>query len=152
MVNSPMQTFICKGKFIINEEYVNLVNKNEKLNILENYFNIPSKLTKKQNLSDINNNIFKNLFFFIFESQTYLFGSKMGFNNFYFVGDIFGCILIYYVKAKDMKNNNNGEEDLEKEGENEKLESFGTRESIQAESEIVNSNIKQSEIKRKQLL
>ena len=149
MVNSPMQTFICKGKFIVNEEYVNLVNKNEKLNILENYFNIPSKLTKKQNLSDINNNIFKNLFFFIFESQTYLFGSKMGFNNFYFVGDIFGCILIYYVKAKDMKNNNNGEEDLEKEGENEKLESFGTRESIQAESEIVNSNIKQSEIKRK---
>jgi hypothetical protein len=148
IVNSPMHTFICKGKLLIDEEYVNIVNKDDKLNILENYFNIPSKLTKKQNLSDINNNIFKNLFFFIFESQKYLFQPKKGFNNFYFVGDIFGCILIYYVKAKDLKNNNNEEENLEKEGENEKLESFGTRESIQAETEIESSNIKETEIKR----
>jgi len=149
VVNSPMQTFICKGKFLINEEYVNLVNNNEKLNILENYFNIPSKLTKKQNLSEINYNIFKNLFFFVFESQPYLFQLKKGFNNFYFVGDIFGCILIYYVKAKERKNNNIEEENLEKEGENEKIESFGTRESIQAQSETVSSSIKETEIKRK---
>jgi hypothetical protein len=115
---------------------------------LESYFNIPSKFKKKQNISDINNNIFKNLFFIILESQKDLFQSKMGFNNFYFVGDIFGCILIYYVKAKDLKNNNNEEENLEKEGENEKLESFGTRESIQAETEIESSNIKETEIKR----
>ena len=148
IVNSPIQTFIYKGKFLIDEEYVNLVNKTDKLNILENYFNIPSKLAKKENLSEINNNIFKSLFFSILESQSYLFQSKMGFNNYYFVGDIFGCILIYYVKAKDVKNNNNEEESLEKEGENEKIESFGITESFQEESEIISSDIKESEIKK----
>ena len=138
IVNSPIQTFIYKGKFLIDEQYVNLVNKTERLNILESYFNIPSKLAKKENLSEINNNIFKSLFFSILESQNYLFQSKMGFNNYYFVGDIFGSILIYYVKAKDVKNNNNEEEILDKEGENEKIESFGITESIQAESETKN--------------
>jgi len=151
IVNSPMQTFICKGKFLIDEEYVNLIDKTAKLNILENYFNIPSKLAKKNNLIEINNNIFENLFFFIKESQPYLFQSKTGFNSFYFVGDIFGSILIYYVKAKDVKNNNNNNEDesLENEGENEKLESFGTRESIQAINEILSSDTKEPEIKQK---
>ena len=148
IINSPIQTFIYKGKFLIDEQYVNLVNKNDKLNILENYYNIPSKLAKKENLSEINNNIFKSLFFSILESQSYLFQSKMGFNNYYFVGDIFGCILIYYVKAKDEKNNNNEEESLEKEGENEKIESFGISESNEAESEIISSDIKESEIKK----
>ena len=148
IVDSQIQTFICKGKFLIDEEYVNLVNKTDKLNILENYFNIPSKLAKKQNLSEINNDIFKSLFFFIYESQSYLFQSKMGFNYYYFVGDIFGCILIYYIKAKDEKNNNNEEESLEKEGENEKIESFGITESIKSESEIITSDTKEPEIRK----
>ena len=99
-VNSPINTFICKGSILINNNYIKKIDPNREINKLENYFNFSNHTS--QSLNDINNNIFQNsigLLDLKYEKKKDI----INFVNYYFIGDIFGNVLIYEIKEKEKK-------------------------------------------------
>ena len=101
-INSPKQSFICKGRTFIDENYIKIIDPNEKLNILGYYFSLPNK---NANLSDINNKLFKNTFGFLnmkMDNNIYnnikKYEDRMSLVNYYFLGNIYGKIKVYALK------------------------------------------------------
>jgi hypothetical protein len=106
-INSPINTFICKGTILINNNYIRKIDPNRELNKLENYFKFSDNIS--QSLIDINKYIFQNSFGLLdlkYEKKKDI----INFVNYYFIGDIFGNVLIYKIKEKE-KNETKKEND-----------------------------------------
>ena len=121
-MNCPTQTFICMGRSLINNIYLKAIDPT-KLNKLEEYFDIqiPSTL----NLNNLNNQIFACIFSNLDLEKD---NKKTSLVNNYFIGNIFGTILIYKMKKikieKENKQSEEGEENENKEEENEEDDFF----------------------------
>ena len=111
-VNSPVNTFICKGSILINNNYIRKIDPHRELNKLENYFNFSYNIS--QNLNDANQYIFQNsigLLDLKYEENKN--GTSSA--NYYFIGDIFGNVLIYEIKEKeDNEDKKDNEEEKER--------------------------------------
>ena len=112
-INSPKQSFICKGRTFIDENYIKIIDPNEKLNILGYYFSLPNK---NANLSEINNKLFKNTFGFLnmemnnnINNNVKKYEDRMSLVYYYFLGNIYGKIKVYALKEAN-KNENEKEE------------------------------------------
>ena len=119
-INNPRQTFLCKGRTFVDENYIKIIEPNEKLNILGYYFNKPNYISKIKDLSFLNNKIFEMNFGFLMVEMdisshtTYKYEDKMSLVNYYFLGDIYGMVKIYALKELK-KNENEKEEKLNEE-------------------------------------
>ena len=94
-MNCPTQTFMCIGRLLINNNYLKIIDSN-KLNKLDEYFDIHIK--SNMNLNFLNNQVFNCIFSNLDIENN---NNKTGLINNYFIGNIFGTILIY--KMKKMK-------------------------------------------------
>ena len=111
-IYSPLESFICKGRTLINNNYIKIIDPKEHLNILENFGVNNNYLTKIEN--SLNKIIFYKSFGNINLKKTEFYDSSI--IDYYFVGDIFGTVFIYsLVEYKEPK-------DKEKEKEKEKNE------------------------------
>ena len=110
-INCPTQTFICIGRFLINDNYLKKIDPS-KLNKLGEFFNIqiPSSL----NLNNLNNQIFNCIFSNLDLEKN---NNLTGLVNNYFIGNIYGTILIYKMKIE--KENKQSEKVHKKENEEE---------------------------------
>ena len=124
-VNNPVETFICKGRILIDENYIKIIEPHEKLNILGNYYNIQSNSLKNVNLLNINNELFEKKFGTLnieLGNQINLkYKDKMSLVNYYFLGNAFGIISIYAL-AETKKNDNIKEEKKNEEKKEKKTE------------------------------
>ena len=133
-VNSPINTFICKGTILINNNYIRKFDPNRELNKLENYFNF-SDITS-QKLDDTNKYIFQNLIGLLdlkYEKNKDI----ISFVNYYFIGDIFGNLLVYEIKTKE-KNID------KKDNKEEKKAAFSFEIITNDEIDNLNSNIRKN--------
>ena len=102
-INSPLDSFICKGSTFINNNYIQKIDPKEQINNLD-YYEFPSKYSNKLDINLFNKYIFKHLFGFIDMNAYKQNKSYSGLVNYYFVGDIYGKISIYsLLKAKSEK-------------------------------------------------
>jgi len=118
-MNCPTQTFICMGRFLINDNYLKRIDPN-KLNKLEEFFDIqiPSNL----NLNSLNSQIFSCIFSNLDLEKN---NNKTSLVNNYFIGNIYGTVLIYKMKkmkiedelkqSEKVEDNENKEEKKEEE-------------------------------------
>ena len=125
-INSPIQTFLCKGRILIDDNYVKIINPKAQTNKLENYFNI-SESTEQKILKKLNNEInisnpfdYRNI-----EIEQYENSDKMSVVNYYFIGDIFGNILIYNLNNANIEENDI-EEEYEIDEENKERNDYGS--------------------------
>ena len=141
-INSPIQTFMCKGRILMNDNYIKIINPKIQLNQIETYYNAPDnivqqlyKLTKNDSFF---NNIFNSVDMDIDKNTENIYSNKISFTNYYFVGDIFGSIFIYgFKESKKNEKEDEFEEEkniiIEKE-EEERINKFGSFE-IMSEDE-----------------
>ena len=135
-VNSPINTFICKGTILINNNYIRKIDPNRELNKLENYFNF-SDITS-QKLGDANKYIFQN-FIYLLDLKYEKNKDIISFVNYYFIGDIFGNLLIYKIKEKEKEKNITKKDNKEgKKGE------FSFEIITNSEIDNLNSNIRKN--------
>ena len=109
-INSPIQSFLCKGRILIDDNYIKLINPKAQIYNLENYFNIPDSIAQKITKKLKNESIFYNPFNSIDienEQNKDKFKDKTSLVNYYFVGDIYGNILIYSLNANTDENDKN---------------------------------------------
>ena len=104
-IYSPIQTFICKGRILIDDNYIKIIDQNYKINKLENYYNFLNNIPQKDNFIEINKYIFDNSFGSLNLNLQKNIKNK-SFVNYYFVGDIYGNVLVYEIKEP----NNNANE------------------------------------------
>ena len=101
-INSRNHTFLCKGRILIDENYIRIINPNKKINILDYYYNLRNNNSINDNLLEINNDLFKNNFGFlnfdIDKKKNSKYKDKMSLVNYYFFGNIFGKLSIYSLK------------------------------------------------------
>ena len=100
-INSRNHTFLCKGRILIDENYIRIIEPTKKINILDYYYNLRNNLFVNDNLFEINNDLFKNNFGFLnfgIDKKTEKYKNKMSVANFYFCGNIFGKVSIYALK------------------------------------------------------
>ena len=135
-VNSPINTFICKGTILINNNYIRKIDPNRELNKLENYFNF-SDITS-QKLGDANKYISQN-FIYLLDLKYEKNKDIISFVNYYFIGDIFGNLLIYEIKEKEKEKNITKKDNKEgKKGE------FSFEIITNSEIDNLNSNIRKN--------
>ena len=96
-MNCPTQTFMCIGRLLINNNYLKIIDL-YKLNKLDVYFDI--HIPSNMNLHLLNNQVF-NCIFSNLDIEKKNNNNLTGLINNYFIGNIFGTILIY--KMKKMK-------------------------------------------------
>ena len=123
-INSPIQTFLCKGRISIDENYIKIINPNNNnhLNKLEYYYNMPNNISKNIKISKVNNYFYNELFGNIDMEKTinnHNDNYKDSLVDYYFVGNIFGAISIYSLN--EIKENDY-EEEKQKKIEEEKKE------------------------------
>ena len=107
-LNCPTQTFACMGRLLINDNYLKKIDPN-KLNKLEDYFNI--QIPASFNLNILNNQIFNCIFFNLDLEKN---NNKLGLVNNYFIGNVYGTILIYKMRKMKIKEENKQSEKVEK--------------------------------------
>jgi len=130
-VNSPINTFICKGAILINNDYIRKIDPNRELNKFDNFFNFSNT---SQSIGDAINYIFQNCISLLdlkYEKKKDI----ISFANYYFIGDIFGNILIYEIKEKEKEKNED-----KKENEEEKERAFSFEIITKEEIDNLNSN------------
>ena len=107
-INSPIDSFICKGSTLINNNYIQLIDAKEQINILD-FFDFPNKFSQKFDIDLFNRYVFINTFGFL-DITIDKHKSFSNLINYYFVGNIFGKVSIYsLLKAKRDKNEKKGE-------------------------------------------
>ena len=122
-VKSPLDCFICKGSTLINNNYINIIEK-EQINIFD-YFEFPHKYIHMLDINNLNKFIFDNSFGHIDIDESKKFSSKVaGLINYYFIGDIFGSIFVYSLLKE--KKNKKDEDKEEEEDDEEIIEEFGS--------------------------
>ena len=104
-INSPVQTFFCKGRILIDYNYIKIIEPNEKLVNKLDYFNVPETIAENLNIfskkQSINNYIFNNTFGYIdmdIEKIEDKYIDSMSLVNYYFIGDIYGTVLVYVLR------------------------------------------------------
>ena len=133
-IYSPLESFICKGRTLINNNYIKIIDPKEHLNILENFGVNNNYLTKIEN--SLNKIIFYKSFGNINLKKTEFYDSSI--IDYYFVGDIFGTVFIYsLVEYKESKDKEKEKEKNEKEDDVNKLFSLDS-------FEIINNGNKES--------
>ena len=131
-INSPIQSFLCKGRILIDDNYLKIVNQKVQLSKLENFFNIPENIAQKISKKLKNETIFNNPFNSIDkeneENNEYILVDTISLVNYYFIGDIYGNILIYSLEANFDENDKENEFDKNKEyrEENEEILKYGS--------------------------
>ena len=159
IINSPIQTFLCKGRISIDENYIKIINPNNNskhLNKLNYYYNIPKNIAKNININNVNNyfynELFGNLDMKIIKTNDNKYKENMSLVDYYFVGDIFGGILIYCLK-KIKKNEYEEEKETKKEKKLEKEKQEKENQKKDEEIEIEDNNIiEQSENEKNNIL
>ena len=138
-MNSPIQTFMCKGRILFEDNYIKMINPKIQLNKLDTYYNIPENIAQKIIKLSKNESIFKNaLDLEIEQTDDTIYKEKNYLTNYYFVGDIFGSVLIYVIKKGNIdeisenKENENENEDKNMEA-NDEIIKYGSFEIIQDE-------------------
>ena len=113
-IKSPIQTFICKGRILIDDNYIKIIDKDEKRNKLKLFFNSCYKISsKRNNTSKINNTFYNKMFGELDIENTKINDiENMNIINYYFIGDVFGNVLVYNLKEL---NKNENEEKNKKE-------------------------------------
>ena len=114
-IRSPIQTFLCKGRFLLDENYIKIINPKNKYNLnkLEYYYNIPHD--KKVNIYEINNNFYNKMFGDIdmeVNNNNNIYKDNMSLVDYYFVGNIFVSISIYTLLKKDEKKKEEEEKNM----------------------------------------
>ena len=109
-MNCPTQTFICMGSILINNSYLKNIDPN-KLNKLEEYFDI--QIPPNYNLNNLNNQIFNCVFSALNIKNN---SSKISLVNNYFIGNVYGTLLIYKMRKIKIGEENKQSEQFE-EGE-----------------------------------
>ena len=154
-MNTPIQTFLCKGRILIEDNYLKMINPKLQLNKIENYYNISENISQKILKLSKNELIFNNtLDLEIEQIDDKIFKDKISLSNYYFVGDIFGSVLIYNIEKGNIDKTNEIDENKEKYEEeeinnieeNEEIIKYGSFEIIQDE-EIQKTKLKKNEIK-----
>ena len=138
-MNSPVQTFMCKGRILVEDNYIKMLNPKLQLNKIDSFYNIPENITQKIIKISKNENIFKNSLDLEIEPiDDTIYKEKNCLTNYYFVGDIFGSVLIYMLKKGNTDEIiENKEDEIEKEDknmeENDEIIKYGSFEIIQDE-------------------
>ena len=108
-INHRKYTFMCKGRILIDENYIKIIESNKKINIISYYYNQKNNNSKNYNLIGFNNDLFKCYFGeFNFENEKRnkcKYKDKMSLVNFYFLGDIFGNVSISSLKVIKKRDN-----------------------------------------------
>ena len=106
-INSPLQTFLCKGRILIEHNYIKTINPNWKINKLNYYYGM-SINNMKGNANRINNNLFDKIFGHL-DIDMYTINKKYqditNLVNYYFVGNVFGTVFIFALKELNKKEN-----------------------------------------------
>ena len=116
-IESPIQTFICKGRILLDDNYVKIIEPKDELYKLENYFNLPYNVAQKVDLIGLNKYIKEYIFNFnennISEQKESEYKDSMSLVNYYFIGDVYGSVSIYVMKKikKEEKSIDNEEEE-----------------------------------------
>ena len=117
-LNSPIQTFLCKGRLLIDYNYIKIIESNEKLVNKLDYFNVPENLDRKiKTLSQkesINDLIFFKSFGFIDKDEEkidHISIDNMNLVNYFFIGDIFGTVQVYTFREDNKKDSENNEKE-----------------------------------------
>ena len=117
-IYNPKISFICKGRVLLDQNYINIINDQEVMPVNESYYEFElSKYPKDVDNYSVFNKVFENITIHDKDQRI----KKMIFSksltnivNYYFVGDIFGTLLIYHlIKTEDINKNisdANGEE------------------------------------------
>ena len=117
VIDSPIHTFICKGRILLDDNYIKIIEPKDELYKLENYFNLPYYIAQKVDIIILNKYIKEYVFNFnennkITEQKESIYKDSMSLVNYYFVGDIYGSVSIYVMKKikKEEKSIDNEEE------------------------------------------
>ncbi len=117
-INSPLQTFLCKGNILIDNNYIKIINPNCKINKMNSYYNINVN-NIKGNANKINNKLYDKIFGHL-DIEKYTINEKYQGNinlvNYYFVGNVFGTVFIFALKELN-KSEHKEEQKTEKEKE-----------------------------------
>ena len=108
-IKSPNHTFFCKGRILIDENYIRIINQNEKINKTEYYFDTINNINIKGNTSKINQIFYNKIFGNLDMDDKDVINNKnrdnMNLVNYYFFGNILGNVYIYSLK--ELKKNEN---------------------------------------------
>ena len=100
---------MCKGRILIDENYIKIIDSNKKINILDYFYKQKNNNSKNYNLIGFNNDLFKHYFekfnFEIEKKNKSKYKDKMSLVDYYFLGDIFGNVTLSSLKV--IKNENN---------------------------------------------
>ena len=147
-IYSPVQSFLCKGRILLDDNYIKIINPKIQLNKFETYYNAPDKVAQHLYKLSKNDSIFNNLFISVdmevHQNKENIYTNKMSLTNYYFLGDIFGSVFIYGLKESKKSENENEFEEKKSiiNEENEKnINKFGSFE-IMSEEEIQELKIK----------
>ena len=117
-IDSPIQTFICKGRILLDDNYVKIIEPKDEIYKLENYFNFPYNIAQKVDIISLNKYIKEYVFNFNFnikdnEQKESDYKDSMSLVNYYFIGDVYGSISIFVMKKikKEEKSIDKEEED-----------------------------------------
>ena len=115
-IESPIESFICRGSIFINDNYIKILDKKEEINILENYGKIQN-YSEKLEINQLNNYIMDRIFGGLNLRNTEF--PDLGLINYYFIGNIFGEIsILSLIESKDENNHKNKENTFNKEIKN----------------------------------
>ena len=101
IIDSPIQTFICKGRILLDDNYVKIIEPKDELYKLENYFNFPYNIAQKIDIISLSKYIKDYVFNFNIktnEQKESEYKDNMSLVNYYFIGDVYGSISIYVIK------------------------------------------------------
>ena len=101
IIDSPIQTFICKGRILLDDNYAKIIEPKDELYKLENYFNFPYYIAQKIDIISLNKYIKDYVFNFNIktnEQKESEYKDNMSLVNYYFIGDVYGSISIYVIK------------------------------------------------------
>ena len=114
----PTSTFICKGRILINNSYLQNIQPHEEINQLN--FLLPKNNLVYPKISTFNNTIFESM---IENLDLKHFNLDQGLVNYYFIGDVFGSVYVYkLVEIKSDKNSTKDKHKIENKDKKDSIE------------------------------